>query len=177
MFSDTDTDTDSNTKSTPAKPKSRWNLEIILAELILVSFVVLASMQVIARYVFNAPFIWIEELSAALLIWMTFLGAAGVVKSEGHIKVEFFEELLGAKITSALELVWNLLIIAFLVLLVIGGIQAFKELSFERTPALRLPISWVITIVPITAGLMALYYTASVVRRVGRFFGGRRHLD
>lgn len=165
----------SDTESIPARPKPRWNIEIALAVLILVSFVVLASMQVIARYVFNAPFTWTEELSAALLIWMTFLGAAGIVRGEGHIKVEFFEELLGSKVTSVLELLWDLLTIAFLVLLVIGGIQAFQELSFERTPALRLPISWIITIVPISAGLMTLYYAINMVRRMRTLFGRHRH--
>ena len=162
-------------ESTPVRPRPRWNFEITLASVILISFVVLASMQVIFRYAFNAPFTWTEELSAALLIWMTFLGSTGVQRDIGHVKVEFFEELLGPKVTSVLGVLWDVMTIAFLVLLVIGGIQAYGELSYEVTPALRLPISWIVTIVPVTAGLMALYSVMSIVRRVSKLFArGRR---
>ncbi len=143
-----------------------WTIELVLAVVILVSFLVLASMQVVSRYVFNAPFTWTEELSAALLIWLTFLGATGVVRGEGHVKVEFLEEFLGPRISAVLDVIWDVCTIVFLVLLVIGGIQAFHELSFERTPALRLPIAWVVAIVPITAGLMAIYIAADIVRRL-----------
>jgi len=52
--------------------------ELLVAMAILVAFVVLASLQVFTRYVLGNQFVWTEELSGNLLIWLTFLGATAI---------------------------------------------------------------------------------------------------
>jgi TRAP-type transport system small permease protein len=49
----------------------------------------LAILQVILRYVFAASFIWVEEVSVIMMLWMTWLGATVLWLTQGHIAVDF----------------------------------------------------------------------------------------
>ena len=49
----------------------------------------LAILQVILRYVFAASFIWVEEVSVIMMLWMTWLGATVLWLTQSHIAVDF----------------------------------------------------------------------------------------
>lgn len=153
--------------SVPARrePSPRWP-EIIAARLILAGFLALSALQVVSRYVFDAPMVWTEELAGNLLIWMTFLGATAIMRSDSHVRVEFIEEIFGWRVAAVVFGLFDLVIIAFLVVLVIGGWDLMNQLEFERTPALRIPIAWVVAIVPAAAIVMIGYAIANMVRRM-----------
>ena len=83
--------------STSQVSPSRWERllrepEFAIAQLILWLFVALTSLQVIMRYVFDAPLTWPEELTQILLVWMTFIAAVGLSRKGLHVRVEFAEE-------------------------------------------------------------------------------------
>lgn len=48
--------------------------------------------QVIARYLFNQPQAWIEELCTYMFIWIVFFGSSAAMKLDRHIRVASFEE-------------------------------------------------------------------------------------
>lgn len=146
-------------------PKSWWP-ELVVAQLILVGFLVLSTMQVGSRYLINSPLVWTEELSSNLLIWMTFLGAAAIQRSDGHVRVELIEELISVRFAQGLYLIFDAVIVVFLIALVVGGIELMSQLEFERTPALRIPIAWIVSIVPITCAVMIFYTALNMVRRL-----------
>ena len=54
------------------------------------TIVVLTLVQVFARYVFNSPLLWSEELARLLLVWVVFLGAAVVCWDGRHLNVDTF---------------------------------------------------------------------------------------
>jgi TRAP-type C4-dicarboxylate transport system permease small subunit len=144
--------------------------EILVGQIILAAFVGLTTLQVTLRYAFNAPLTWPEELNAILLVWLTFIGAVGLARRNEHIRVELVEEWFGERASLALDVVFHLVTIVFLVVLVWGGWQVFQELEFERTPALRWKLSYVYAIVPISAALMAVAYARlawQALRRLG----------
>ena len=45
--------------------------------------------QVVMRYVFKSPFVWAEEFSRYLLVWISCLGAAYGIRTGMHIAVQF----------------------------------------------------------------------------------------
>lgn len=52
-------------------------------------FIALAMfIQVILRYIFNAPLFGLEEISVFVLAWFTFIGAAYSVQTESYIKAD-----------------------------------------------------------------------------------------
>ena len=52
------------------------------------------NLQIVARYVFDKPFIWPEEVSRLILVWIAFVGAAALVRRGGDIAVETFIDML-----------------------------------------------------------------------------------
>lgn len=144
------------------------NLEINIAALALVAFIVLSSAQVISRYGLNKPIPWIEEVSAILLIWMTFIGAAWLVRKDRHIRVELLEEWVRPKVCAVVYTIYDIITIAFLILLAVGGFQLVVAMDFERTPALQIPYRYIVSVVPAAALLMAGYFTLIIYRRFSR---------
>ena len=59
-----------------------------LGDVILMFLMLSVCADVILRYFFNRPQAWIVEISEYLLLYITFLGAAWVLKNEGHVIVD-----------------------------------------------------------------------------------------
>ncbi len=59
-----------------------------LGDVILIFLMLSVCADVILRYFFNRPQAWIVEISEYLLLYITFLGAAEVLKNEGHVIVD-----------------------------------------------------------------------------------------
>lgn len=142
---------------------SRWTIarrepEFAIALVILWLFVAITSLQVIMRYVFDAPLQWPEELTQILLVWMIFISAIGLSRQGLHIRVEFAEAFLGPSARNLLEAVFNLLTVVFLGAIVVGGWDMFQQYTFEKTPALRWKLNLVFAIVPISAAAMVVIH-------------------
>ena len=59
-----------------------------LASIIITYAILAVCLEVVLRYFFNRPQIWVIETAEYSLLFMTFLGAAWVLKNEGHVKVD-----------------------------------------------------------------------------------------
>ncbi|ATI42476.1 hypothetical protein CBW24_10980 [Pacificitalea manganoxidans] len=148
------------------------NPEIAVSMLLLIAVAGISSLQVVMRYVFNAALPWTEEISGMALVWMTFLGAVGLARLNLHARVEILSEMAAGRTWyEVLEIALDLLGIAFLVCVVIGGTDLVGQLSHERTPALRLPITYQVVAIPLSAGLIALFMALRVIRRIAGIAG------
>jgi TRAP-type C4-dicarboxylate transport system permease small subunit len=65
--------------------------------------VIIASLQVGARYLFDRPLLWSEEGVRYVMIWTAFLAAAWSVRDREHITVELIMRWLPAGARRALE--------------------------------------------------------------------------
>lgn len=148
--------------------------DIFLGQIILLVIIVLTAVQVVLRFVFLAPLTWPEELSAILLIWLTFVGAVALTRRNDHIRVELVEEFAGPRIARWLDILFDIATIVFLALIISGGWDLIQRLTFERTPALRLRISIIVAVVPITAAIMIVFYVFTVLRNLRNLIGGRK---
>lgn len=153
------------------KPSEPWGWrrvlvepEIVFCQAILLLILVLATTQVTLRYVFTAPLSWPEELSGYLVVWLTFLGAAGVARKNLHVRVELMEEFCGPWVQRWLYPLYDLIILVFLGFLIVGGIELFQQMTFERTPAMRIQVRYFYAVVPAASAIMAAYYAWSLLR-------------
>jgi len=78
-------------------------------------------LQVVFRYVLRQPLFWSEELPRYLLIWMSFLAAALAQKTEAHINITLCLTWLPRRTQRWIHLGANLVILAFLGVLVYSG--------------------------------------------------------
>jgi TRAP-type C4-dicarboxylate transport system permease small subunit len=53
--------------------------------------------SVITRYLFNRPIAWIVEISSYLMLYITFLGTAWLLRREGHVEIDLFTGQLSPK--------------------------------------------------------------------------------
>jgi TRAP-type C4-dicarboxylate transport system permease small subunit len=79
---------------------------------LVVAMAAIVNLQVAARYLFNKPFIWPEEVSRLILIWIAFVGAAALIRRGGDIAVDTFIDLLPPPGRSAILLVRDVVMVA-----------------------------------------------------------------
>jgi len=82
------------------------NINILLFWLaaVLVAFAEFAvCYDVFMRYFLNKPTIWAGEITENIIVWLTFLGAAWVLKNEGHTKIDVLANRLGPKAQAVLN--------------------------------------------------------------------------
>lgn len=68
-----------------------------IAGFILGAAVVLMSIQIFCRLVFNAPLTWTEEVDRYLFVWSVYLGSAVAVAKRAHIRVTILVDLFGPR--------------------------------------------------------------------------------
>lgn len=79
--------------------------------------------EVVARYFFNAPTIWAEEMSRVFLIWAVFLACASLLREDAHIRVTVLLDLAPEWVKRVARVV-SLLFVA-----VISGFVALNGVS------------------------------------------------
>lgn len=140
--------------------------EFVIGAAILIAFISLTTLQVVTRYVLESPLQWTEELMSYLLVWMVLIGAVGVHRTDSHIRVEMLDEILPARATAFLRLLFDLIVLGTLIVLTVSGYELFHSMRFDKLPALRWPIRNLLIIVPIASGAMALVTLAQIRKRI-----------
>src|SRR5438874_12146271 len=80
--------------------------------------IVPVTLQIISRYTALIPsWIWTEELSRFLFIWMVILGAMIGIREHSHFEVDVSPDL-GPKPTALLRIISNLCVLLFALLFV-----------------------------------------------------------
>jgi len=126
---------------------------------------VCVSLQVFVRYVLQKPmFLWSEELTRFVLIWMVFLGIGVGVKNDGHFCMDILPPLLGRRWGLAVRLLNDVCMGTILVLLVLAGLRFSYFGMFQDSPNMEVPMVLVFASIPL-GGILALLYLAE---RIGR---------
>lgn len=122
----------------------RWIVvvEKTVAGLFLLLIMVTMGAQVFARYVFNSPFQWSEEISRLALIWMTFISAAFVMAEGRHIAVDMISARFGDRGKLRMECFGYVVVAAACLLLMFGGARFVWYVGKVGSPALGVPKSW-----------------------------------
>ena len=111
-----------------------------------------AFVNVVARYVFKSSFVWASELTTYLFIWMTFFGASYGFEIGMHMSFDAIVKALPAKLCKAVTILSTLIVLFFLIMLTIWGVNLvrFDYMTGQVSINLRIPF-WIIYLaVPIT---------------------------
>ena len=114
--------------------------------------VVPVTMQIVSRYTALIPsYIWTEELSRFMFIWMVMLGAMVAVREGTHFEVDVWPEL-SVRAAARLRIVSNILVLVFALVFIYWGIQ-FVRFGWEQESELaELPMPFIFFAWPV-AGL------------------------
>lgn len=144
-------------------------MEVVIV-FMLGAMVVITGAQIVFR-IFFTSLAWSEEATRYLLIWSTLLGAGCVYKHAGHISISILQDALPAKAKDLLQIVIHGLCCILFVLIVWYGIQYFGRQGKQLSPAMRLPMRYVYTCIPIGCGIMAFHALDAIVGSVMDLFG------
>ena len=135
------------------------------AGLLLVAMVVVVTAGVFYRYVLNAALIWYDEFASYLLVWLTFYGAVLASYHDAHIGFDTVVHRLAPLPRRAVEVLSNLCILAFHLILFAYGIVLTRSMGDET--AVSLPwvrMAWIYSVLPVSGALMLLFTLVRMVR-------------
>jgi TRAP-type C4-dicarboxylate transport system permease small subunit len=124
---------------------------------------VLVLMQVMLRYGFKSPLVWVEEVSIFLMIWMTFVGAGVALRRGGHVAMTILIERMPLWLARALWHVSQAAILAFVVILAWQGWLLALAVERQRSPALELSMLWPYMVMPLGAAFIASQIVAATL--------------
>ena len=144
-----------------------WEILIIA---LLFGILALTFVQVIFRYVLGSPLTWSEAICRYMYVWMVFVGAAVVMRGEGHLTLTFFLDRMPHKIQRFMRVVANLLILFILILIFLKeGLYLTKLTSTQISATIRITLNWVYVAIPVGGLLMGL----NTVRKTIKLFTGK----
>src|SRR5947208_10681493 len=107
------------------------------------------SLQIISRYTALIPsYIWTEELSRFLFIWMVMLGAMIGIKEGTHFEVDVWPEL-GRRANAALKIVSHLFVLIFALVFVYWGIKFVQFGWYQESELAELPMPFIFVAWPL----------------------------
>ena len=140
-----------------------WTALVHVAEalcaLCLIVLCIIVMYEVVARYVFDAPTIWVQEVAVYLLIAATFVGLAPTQHAGEHIRIDVLTRRLPGRARHRLEIVTLLCIAVFAAVAGWGGWElAQQSLRFgRRSPTLLAVPVWIPQLLlPIGMALLAV---------------------
>jgi TRAP-type C4-dicarboxylate transport system permease small subunit len=124
---------------------------------LMVVMTITVSLQILFRYVFNAPLGWSEEAARFAFVWVAFFGASALLRARQHINVSVFTDRFPTRLRDACVLAANLCGLACVCFFLVGGIELTRNEWRQLAPAMEIPMGWVYLALPISAALMAIW--------------------
>jgi TRAP-type C4-dicarboxylate transport system permease small subunit len=116
-------------------------VEELLAMALVAALLIVVNLQIFARCVFRHPFIWPEEISRLILIWMTFIGAAALARIGGDLAVDTFIEMLPHKAKRVALMLRDGIMLAVFATVMVEGYELAKAVNSMPLVATGLPTS------------------------------------
>lgn len=145
----------------PSLPRRmlRWLItaEKLASTLLLVTIVGLVCAQVGARYLFNRPLFWSDELARYCYVWLSFVAAVTVTAGRTDVTIDLIDRFLGLRGQKVVKVVAGLIVIFTCALLVYGSFQWLMKTALLKSPALGMPMFWLYVVVWGCFIMMALH--------------------
>lgn len=154
------------------------SLGLVASVLIVIAMLVVVT-DVVMRYFLNRPIDWSTEITEYTLLFIAFLGAAWVLRREGHVRMDLVLNRLEPRTQALLNTVTSI-IGAFMWLTItwfsVKATLEFQQLGFFFFTPLRTPKFIVMSVIPVGSALLFIQF----MRRAygyGRDWSGRRYQE
>lgn len=128
-----------------------WALALLLA-----AMVVVIAAQVWYRFILNDPLSWSEEAGRYLFVWITFLGAAAGVRYQVHLGIDLPERLLSPTACRVVVVSVNLIIQAFLLVIIFWGFKILGVVQYQTSPSMNISMRYPYLAVPVGSIFMLI---------------------
>lgn len=133
------------------------------------SMTLLIISSVILRYLFHLTFVWAEAAITMLFIGTTYFGAVLGVREDEHIGISYFVERFPENIQRYVQSFGMLVIIIVQTFIFKTSLTWIEKVGKTVDVALKVPMSYLYIMVPISAVLIILY---AIVKIISYLFPG-----
>ena len=128
----------------------------------------LVTFDVLMRYFFDRPQLFVDELASFLLVFVVFAGLAYTFRAGGHVRVDLVTSSLARPVRAWLRVVTLALGLAFLAAVIwVTAQSGLSAYGYGRVSAVMLYPLWIpMLLIPAGLLLMAVAMLAAFVRQV-----------
>jgi TRAP-type C4-dicarboxylate transport system permease small subunit len=137
--------------------------EKVAATLLLVAVTLLVVAQVVARYVFDRPLFWTDELARYCYVWLSFVASIAVTAGRSDVVIDVIDRFVGARTLVAIKALAHFVVVFTCAWMVYGSFDWLLQTAKLKSPALGMPMIWLYGVVSLCFALMALHAVASFV--------------
>lgn len=144
---------------------SEWTGKTVSLFIFLLALIV--GYEVVSRYLFKSPTIWVHEVSAMLFGTFIIIGGAFTALKGGHVNMDLLYKSLSLRVRIFLDLLMFLVILAFLGAIIWkGGSTAWKSVKLLEHASTQWgpPIYPFKVMLPLGAILLLLQMIAKFIR-------------
>jgi TRAP-type C4-dicarboxylate transport system permease small subunit len=125
------------------------------------------SLHVFMRYFFGLPINWFIDIATLFLFYITFLGAAWLLRENGHVSLDFLFHAIGPEKYGKVEIITNFICaIACLVITYYGVVEMMLSIELEIVVDMPLaPPKWIVLVfIPLGFLMLAIEFLRKVFR-------------
>ena len=121
--------------------RSIHKLEDYILISLLLSMILLAGTDILARWIFGGGISWVPPLLRVMVLWLGLLGALLATRSREHIAIDVINRMVSPKVNRILQATTQLfagavcLIIAYHSQLFVQMAREFNDIAFAQIPA------------------------------------------
>ena len=127
-----------------------------VAALLVIAEIIVLFSGVSARYLFQKPLIWSDELAGILFLWLAMLGAVVAFERGEHMRMTAIVGMVRPRTRAFFEVLAVAAPLAFLALVLHPAYEFASDEMFVTTPALDISNLWRAAALPVGLGLMLL---------------------
>ena len=132
-------------------------LEELIALILVAGIAVLVFVSALMRTV-GHPLNWAQDVALIAFAWLIFLGSDVAMRGSGLIGVDLFVKKFPAGVQKVLDILFKVIIAAFLCVLIYYG--------YGKITSLHISYSWVTMAVPVGSFFMLISTILNIIERV-----------
>lgn len=140
----------------------------ILAATLVGFMMISVTANVIMRYFFSRPLLWVHEIAEIALLYMTFLATVWVLKNEGHVGMDLLIDRLSPRYQLFLNIITSFISAIVCLVITYYGIPVawiYYVKGIYQLSLLELPTALFLAVVPVGCFLLFIQF----LRRTGGF--------
>lgn len=142
------------------------NRKVLVGLLVVFTFVIV--LQVIFRYVLNAPLTWTEQVARYLFVWMVMLGTPLALRMNVHIAFDTVLRMFPARVRAIISTVNVMLIAAFAAYWFRHSLNLVLRSTRTIAAGIDIPINYVYSAQPVAAVLVFAVCLEALLSRTPR---------
>lgn len=129
--------------------------EIVISGTCLIVMFLLVVIQIVMRYFFRTPILWINDISTILFIWAILIGLGAAIKNYRLISIDFIASKINKKGRLFIELIVTLLMVYASVMMFRGGLSLIQRYGQDTLPLSKIPRIYLYVGIPISSVIIS----------------------